>query len=107
VLSLQAKEFQSCIFYVANKPIEHVKSFLHPSDSFTSESWSWSWSWGFLSCYWPWIHLTLSWHLQAASINYLLLNRTRSTEYSMKINELRSQLTRANVRNNVVQLFAG
>jgi len=34
---------------------------------------------------------------------YLLLNRT---EYSMKINKLRSQLARANVRNNVVQLVA-
>jgi len=34
---------------------------------------------------------------------YLLLNRT---EYSMKINELRSQLVRANVRNNVVQFVA-
>jgi len=37
-------------------------------------------------------------------IYYLLLNRTRSTEYSMKINNLRSQLARANVRDNVVQL---
>jgi len=32
-------------------------------------------------------------------IIYLLLNRTRSTEYSMKINNLRSQLARANVRD--------
>jgi len=36
---------------------------------------------------------------------YLLLNRTRSTEYSMKTNNLRSQLARANVRDNVVQLI--
>jgi len=35
---------------------------------------------------------------------YLLLNRTRSTEYSMKINNQRSQLARVNVRDNVVQL---
>jgi len=35
---------------------------------------------------------------------YLLLNHTRSTEYSMKINNLISQLARANVRDNVVQL---
>jgi len=39
-------------------------------------------------------------------IIYLLLNRTRITEYSMKINKLRSQLACANVRNNVVQLVA-
>jgi len=32
-----AKEFQSCIFYVAKKPIENVKSFLHLGHSFTSE----------------------------------------------------------------------
>jgi len=32
-----AKEFYGCIFYVANKPIEHVKSFLHLCHSFTSE----------------------------------------------------------------------
>jgi len=32
-----AKEFQSYIFYVANKPIEHVKSLLYLSHSFTSE----------------------------------------------------------------------
>jgi len=32
-----SKEFYSCIFYVANKPIEHVKSFLHLGHSFTSE----------------------------------------------------------------------
>jgi hypothetical protein len=31
------KEFDSCIFYVANKPIEHVKSFLHLGHLFTSE----------------------------------------------------------------------
>jgi len=37
---------------------------------------------------------------------YLLLNRTRSTEYSMKINKLIHQLARANVRNNVVQVVA-
>jgi len=29
-----AKEFQSCIFYVAKKPIENVKSFLHIGHSF-------------------------------------------------------------------------
>jgi len=33
-------------------------------------------------------------------IYYLLLNRTRSTEYSTKINNLRSQLARANMRDN-------
>jgi len=32
-----AKEFQSCIFYVAKKPIENVKSFLHLGHSFSSE----------------------------------------------------------------------
>jgi hypothetical protein len=32
-----AKEFQSCTSYVANKPIEYVKSFPHLSRSFTSE----------------------------------------------------------------------
>jgi len=32
-----AKEFQSCIFYVAKKSIENVKSFLHLGHSFTSE----------------------------------------------------------------------
>jgi len=32
-----AKEFQSCIFYVAKKLIENVKSFLHLGHSFTSE----------------------------------------------------------------------
>jgi len=37
---------------------------------------------------------------------YLLLNRTRSTEYIMKINKLRSQLAHSNVQNNVVQLVA-
>jgi len=37
---------------------------------------------------------------------YLLLNRTRSTEYSMNINKLRNQLTRANVRNDVIQFVA-
>jgi len=39
-------------------------------------------------------------------IIYLLLNRTRSTEYSMKIDKLSGQLARANVRNNVVQFVA-
>jgi len=34
------------------------------------------------------------------------LYRTQSTEYSTKMNKLRSQLARANVRNNVVQLVA-
>jgi len=32
-----AKELYSCIFYVANKPIEHVKSFLHLGHSLTRE----------------------------------------------------------------------
>jgi len=32
-----AKEFQTGIFYVANKPIEHVKSFLHIGHWFISE----------------------------------------------------------------------
>ena len=32
-----AKEFQSCVFHVANKPIELVKSFSHLGHSFTSE----------------------------------------------------------------------
>jgi len=32
-----AEKFYSCIFYVANKPLEHVKSFLHLGHSFTSE----------------------------------------------------------------------
>jgi len=32
-----AKEFQSCIFYVAKIPIENVQSFLHLGHSFTSE----------------------------------------------------------------------
>jgi len=44
--------------------------------------------------------------LFSSNYYYLLLNRTRSTEYSMKINKLRSQLARANVQNNVVQLVA-
>jgi len=39
-------------------------------------------------------------------INLLLNDRTRSTEYSMKINTLSSQLVRANGRNSVVQLVA-
>ena len=32
-----AKQFQSCVFYVANKSIEHVKSFSHLGHLFTSE----------------------------------------------------------------------
>jgi len=32
-----ANEFQSCMFYVAKKPIENVKSFLHLGHSFTLE----------------------------------------------------------------------
>jgi hypothetical protein len=32
-----AKEFQSCIFYVAKKPVKHVESFLHLGHSFTAE----------------------------------------------------------------------
>jgi len=32
-----AKEYYSCNLYVANKPIEHVKSFLHLGHSFISE----------------------------------------------------------------------
>jgi len=34
---LLAREFQSCIFYVAKKPIENVEPFLHLGHLFTSE----------------------------------------------------------------------
>jgi len=36
----------------------------------------------------------------------LLLNRTRSTKYSMEINKLRSRPARPYMRNNAVQLVA-
>jgi len=45
----------------------------------------------------------LKWTVELISF-YLLLNRTRNT--ARKINKLRSQLARANVRINVVQLVA-